>query len=61
MSNNKKRLVPIRRFKGFTDAWEQHKLLDCIEKITDFRGRTPKKLGMDWSEEGYLALSALNV
>ena len=42
-------------------AWEQRKLLDCIQKITDFRGRTPKKLGMDWSEEGYLALSALNV
>lgn len=42
-------------------AWEQRKLLSCIEKITDFRGRTPKKLGMDWSESGYLALSALNV
>ena len=41
--------------------WEQRKLLDCIQKITDFRGRTPKKLGMDWSKEGYLALSALNV
>ncbi|MGI2064654.1 restriction endonuclease subunit S, partial [Escherichia coli] len=27
----------------------------------DFRGRTPKKLGMDWSDSGYLALSALNV
>ena len=53
--------VPEIRFVGFTDAWEQRKLLDCIQKITDFRGRTPKKLGMDWSEEGYLALSALNV
>ena len=42
-------------------VWEQHKLFDCIQKIIDFRGRTPKKLGMDWSEEGYLALSALNV
>ena len=42
-------------------SWEQRKLLDCIQKITDFRGRTPKKLGMDWSESGYLALSALNV
>ncbi len=42
-------------------TWEQRKLLDNIQKITDFRGRTPKKLGMDWSEEGYLALSALNV
>ena len=49
------------RFRGFTEAWEQRKLLDCIQKITDFRGRTPKKLGMDWSESGYLALSALNV
>ena len=54
-------IVPEIRFKGFTDAWEQRKLLDCIQNITDFRGRTPKKLGMDWSEEGYLALSALNV
>lgn len=42
-------------------VWEQRKLLGCIQKITDFRGRTPKKLGMDWSESGYLALSALNV
>lgn len=52
---------PKIRFKGYTEAWEQRKLLDCIQKITDFRGRTPKKLGMAWSEEGYLALSALNV
>ena len=52
---------PAIRFAGYNDAWEQRKLLDCIQKITDFRGRTPKKLGMDWSESGYLALSALNV
>lgn len=52
---------PKIRFKGFDDAWEQRKLLSCIQSITDFRGRTPKKLGMDWSESGYLALSALNV
>ena len=53
--------APAMRFRGFTDDWEQRKLFDCISKITDFRGRTPKKLGMDWSEEGHLALSALNV
>ena len=53
--------APEIRFDGFTDDWEQRKLLSCIRKITDFRGRTPKKLGMDWSESGYLALSALNV
>ncbi|WP_269800525.1 restriction endonuclease subunit S [Macrococcoides caseolyticum] len=27
----------------------------------DFRGKTPKKLGLNWSNQGYLALSALNV
>lgn len=53
--------APKIRFSGFSDDWEQRKLLSCIQKITDFRGRTPKKLGMDWSESGYLALSALNV
>ena len=57
--NNEK--FPEYRFDGFTDPWEQRKVLSCIQKITDFRGRTPKKLGMDWSERGYLALSALNV
>lgn len=57
--NGKK--TPEIRFQGFADDWEQRKLFDCLEKILDFRGRTPKKLGMDWSDEGYLALSALNV
>jgi type I restriction enzyme S subunit len=56
-------LVPKRRFKEFhnTYAWEQRKLLDTVIKVIDFRGRTPKKLGLGWSEDGYLALSALNV
>jgi len=53
--------MPEIRFKGFTEAWEQRKLLECVNKVIDFRGRTPKKLGMDWSENGILALSALNV
>lgn len=53
--------TPQIRFSGYNDTWEQRKLLSCIQSITDFRGRTPKKLGMDWSESGYLALSALNV
>lgn len=44
-----------------TPAWEQRKFFDNIKETIDFRGRTPKKLGMDWSESGYLALSALNV
>ena len=52
---------PRIRFKGFTDAWEQRKLLTVLNKIIDYRGRTPKKLGLDWSPTGHLALSALNV
>ncbi|EGP4759988.1 restriction endonuclease subunit S [Enterococcus faecium] len=52
---------PEIRFAGFTDAWEQRKFFDNIKNTIDFRGRTPKKLGMDWSDSGYLALSALNV
>lgn len=52
---------PEIRFKGFIDAWEQRKLLTVLNKIVDYRGRTPKKLGLDWSSTGHLALSALNV
>lgn len=52
---------PQLRFEGFTDDWEQRKFFENIASTIDFRGRTPKKLGMDWSDSGYLALSALNV
>lgn len=52
---------PKRRFPGFTDDWEQRYFLNTLKTIVDFRGRTPKKLGMEWSDSGYLALSALNV
>ncbi|ADG40110.1 type I restriction enzyme specificity protein [Leuconostoc kimchii IMSNU 11154] len=44
-----------------TDAWVKRYFLDNIINIVDFRGRTPKKIGMTWNSEGYLALSALNV
>ena len=53
--------VPKLRFKGYEDAWEQRKFMECINNIVDYRGKTPKKLEMNWSPEGYLALSALNV
>ena len=34
MSNNKKRLIPIRRFNEFknSDAWEQHKVTELLKK-----------------------------
>lgn len=52
---------PEVRFQGFAGDWEQRKFFDNIKNTIDFRGRTPKKLGLEWSESGYLALSALNV
>ncbi|EAG7023193.1 hypothetical protein BJN12_07285 [Listeria monocytogenes] len=52
---------PKRRFAGFTDDWEQGKLLEHIEKVLDFRGKSPTKFGMEWLDKGYLVLSALNV
>ena len=61
MKETKMKRVPKLRFPEFTDDWEQRKLLNCVQKVIDFRGRTPKKLGMEWSDRGYLALSALNV
>lgn len=53
--------TPEIRFKGFEEPWEEGELLKGVTRIIDFRGRTPKKLGLDWSANGYLALSAVNV
>ena len=53
--------TPEIRFNGFGGEWEERNFFDNIERTIDFRGRTPRKLGLDWSESGYLALSALNV
>lgn len=53
--------TPSIRFNGFSNNWGYEKLINTLTKIVDFRGRTPKKIGLEWSETGYLALSALNV
>ena len=37
------------------------KLDDVTELVIDYRGKTPKKLGGYWSDEGYRALSAKNI
>ncbi len=42
-------------------GWEVRKLKDCVEIIIDHRGKTPTKLGSDWSSSGIRALSAKNV
>jgi type I restriction enzyme S subunit len=42
-------------------GWEVKPLGDVVDDIVDYRGKTPAKLNGDWSSEGILALSALNV
>ena len=36
-------------------------LNDIVSLVIDYRGKTPKKLGSDWSENGIRALSAKNI
>ena len=43
------------------EGWAVERLETVVEEFIDYRGKTPKKLGGDWSERGILALSALNV
>jgi type I restriction enzyme S subunit len=40
---------------------QQRSLTDCLANVIDYRGKTPKKLGLEWSEIGYRAISANNV
>lgn len=42
-------------------GWKTKPFIDCIEKIIDHRGKTPKKLNMSWGNGDILALSANNV
>ncbi len=43
------------------EGWNSSPLGDVLNKILDFRGRTPKKLGMTWGGGNIRALSANNV
>ena len=42
-------------------VWQVRPLNEVVDDIVDYRGKTPTKLNGKWSEEGILALSALNV
>jgi len=60
------RWVPHAQFKEselgeIPVGWAVAPLGELIEKLMDFRGRTPKKLGMDWGGGVIPALSANNV
>ena len=41
--------------------FKEYKLGEVVEAVIDYRGKTPKKLGGDWSETGYRAFSAKNI
>lgn len=41
--------------------WKEKTLNEIIEKVIDYRGKTPKKLGGDWCDSGYRVLSAKNI
>lgn len=41
--------------------WKEVKLGDITQLVIDYRGKTPLKLGADWSDSGYRALSAKNI
>lgn len=42
-------------------TWKEYTVADVVSTIIDYRGKTPKKLGGDWSDTGYRALSAKNI
>lgn len=41
--------------------WEVLPFIEIVGQYIDYRGRTPKKLGLDWGDGEILALSANNV
>ena len=43
------------------EDWEVKNILSTVYNIIDYRGVTPKKLGMDWGGGEIIALSAGNV
>jgi type I restriction enzyme S subunit len=42
-------------------GWEVESIDEAVSLIIDYRGKTPKKLGGDWSIEGIPAVSAKNI
>jgi type I restriction enzyme S subunit len=53
--------VPVSNASSSISDVVYKDLGDCIELIIDHRGKTPKKLGGDWTSRGVRAISAKNV
>ena len=43
------------------EGWEMSTIKDTTAAIIDHRGKTPKKLGSDWADSGFPAVSAKNI
>ena len=46
---------------GMKSEWAELPLGKIVDLVIDYRGKTTKKLGGDWSNAGYRALSAKNI
>ena len=51
----------MRIENNIPEGWVEGNLESVIDLIIDHRGKTPKKLGGDWSTEGYRAVSAKTI
>lgn len=49
------------RIEDFNDPWQNRSIYQLTTKFIDYRGRTPRKLGMEWGGGNIPALSANNV
>lgn len=47
--------------KQFPNEWKIYQLSEILDGIIDFRGKTPRKIGMEWDGSKIPALSANNV
>lgn len=45
----------------YMEEWKVIELREITELVIDYRGKTPLKLGHDWCDHGYRALSAKNI
>jgi type I restriction enzyme S subunit len=54
-------LTGKKRLPGFGEEWNVYSIEEICRNVIDYRGRTPKKIGMEWGGGDIPALSANNV
>lgn len=62
-NQKKQSMVPELRFPEFEDRneWKKTRFNQLLTSVADFRGRTPKKIGLEWGDGNIVSLSANNV